>query len=96
MHPVIATHPFTGRKTIYVNSVFTVKINELTEDESKSTLEFLFAHVTRPEFQCRFRWQPNSVAFWDNRAVQHYAVWDYFPSVRSGQRVTIRGDRPFV
>jgi alpha-ketoglutarate-dependent taurine dioxygenase len=96
VHPVIATHPFTGRKTIYVNSVFTVKINELTEDESKSTLEFLFAHVTRPEFQCRFRWQPNSVAFWDNRAVQHYAVWDYFPSVRSGQRVTIRGDRPFV
>lgn len=94
VHPVIATHPFTGRKTIYVNSIFTVRINELTESESKAVLEFLFAHVARPEFQCRFRWQPNSVAFWDNRAVQHYAVWDYYPALRSGQRVTIRGDRP--
>lgn len=94
VHPVIATHPFTGRKTIYVNSVFTARINELSEAESKAVLEFLFAHVTRPEFQCRFHWQPNSIAFWDNRAVQHYAVWDYYPAVRSGQRVTIRGERP--
>jgi taurine dioxygenase len=94
VHPVIATHPFTGRKTIYVNSVFTVRINELSETESEAMLKFLFAHVTRPEFQCRFRWQPDSIAFWDNRAVQHYAVWDYYPAVRSGQRVTIRGDRP--
>lgn len=96
VHPVITTHPLTGRKTIYVNSVFTVRINELTEAESKALLEFLFAHVTRPDFQCRFRWRRNSVAFWDNRAVQHYAVWDYYPSVRSGRRVTIRGDRPFA
>jgi len=95
VHPVIATHPFTGRKTIYVNSVFTVRINELSEAESEAVLKFLFAHVARPEFQCRFHWQPNSIAFWDNRAVQHYAVWDYYPAVRSGQRVTIRGDRPF-
>jgi taurine dioxygenase len=94
VHPVIATHPSTGRKTIYVNSVFTVRINELREDESKAVLEFLFAHVQRPEFQCRFRWQRNSIAFWDNRAVQHYAVWDYYPAVRSGLRVTIRGERP--
>jgi taurine dioxygenase len=94
VHPVITTHPFTGRKTIYVNSVFTVRINELSESESKAVLKFLFAHVTRPEFQCRFHWQRNSIAFWDNRAVQHYAVWDYYPAVRSGQRVTIRGDRP--
>ena len=94
VHPVITTHPFSRRKTIYVNSVFTVRINELTEAESKAILEFLFAHVTRPDFQCRFRWRRNSVAFWDNRAVQHYAVWDYYPAVRSGQRVTIRGDRP--
>jgi taurine dioxygenase len=93
-HPVVVTHPNTGRKAIYVNSVFTTRINELTEPESKAVLEFLFAHVTRPEFQCRFRWRRNSVAFWDNRAVQHYAVWDYYPSVRSGRRVTIRGDRP--
>jgi len=94
VHPVIATHPTTGRKTIYVNSAFTVRINELTQAESDAVLALLFAHVTRPEFQCRFRWQRHSVAFWDNRAVQHYAVWDYYPAVRSGRRVTIRGDRP--
>jgi taurine dioxygenase len=94
VHPVIATHPTTGRKTIYVNSVFTVRINELGEAESRAVLEFLFAHVMRPEFQCRFTWGRNSIAFWDNRAVQHYAVWDYYPAVRSGTRVTIRGDRP--
>jgi len=93
-HPVIATHPSTGRKTIYVNSVFTQRINELGEAESEAVLKFLFAHVTRPEFQCRFQWQRHSIAFWDNRAVQHYAVWDYRPALRSGQRVTIRGDRP--
>ncbi|HEY8521542.1 MAG TPA: TauD/TfdA family dioxygenase [Gammaproteobacteria bacterium] len=94
VHPVIATHPYTGRKTIYVNSIFTVRINELEPAESDAVLAFLFAHVARPEFQCRFRWRRNSIAFWDNRAVQHYAVWDYYPAVRSGYRVTIRGDRP--
>ena len=57
-------------------------------------LRFLFEHATKPDFQVRFRWRPNSVAFWDNRAVQHIAVWDYFPQVRSGFRVTIKGDRP--
>jgi taurine dioxygenase len=93
-HPVIVVHPHTGRKAIYVNSVFTSRINELEEHESQALLEFLFSHVTMPQFQCRFRWRRNSVAFWDNRAVQHYAVWDYYPAVRSGQRVTIRGDRP--
>ncbi len=94
VHPVVATHPATGRKTIYVNSAFTVRINELTAAESDAVLALLFAHVARPEFQCRFRWQRHSVAFWDNRAVQHYAVWDYYPAVRTGHRVTIRGDRP--
>jgi taurine dioxygenase len=95
VHPVIATHPSTGKKAIYVNSTFTVRINELSEPESDAVLKLLFAHVARPEFQCRFRWQRNSIAFWDNRAVQHYAVWDYYPAVRTGRRVTIRGDRPF-
>jgi taurine dioxygenase len=95
VHPVIATHPSTGRKTIYVNSTFTVRINELTPAESDAVLGLLFAHVARPEFQCRFNWRRHSVAFWDNRAVQHYAVWDYYPAVRTGRRVTIRGDRPF-
>ena len=94
VHPVIATHPLTKRKTLYVNSIFTTRINELGERESRDLLEFLFAHVTRPDFQCRFRWRRNSIAFWDNRAVQHYAVWDYYPAVRAGRRVTIRGDRP--
>ena len=93
VHPVIATHPRTGKKTLYVNSIFTVRINELTKSESDAVLELLFAHVTRPEFQCRFKWQRHSVAFWDNRAVQHYAVWDYYPAVRTGRRVTIRGER---
>ena len=93
-HPVITTHSETGRKTIYVNSVFTTHINELAEKESDAVLSFLFAQVSRPEFHCRFKWQPNSVAFWDNRATQHLAIWDYYPNVRAGQRVTIRGDRP--
>jgi taurine dioxygenase len=94
VHPVIATHPKTKRKALYVNSIFTVRINELGERESREVLALLFEHVTRPDFQCRFRWRRNSIAFWDNRAVQHYAVWDYYPAVRSGRRVTIRGDRP--
>ena len=94
VHPVVAVHPRTGRKALYVNSIFTLRINELSEAESRATLDFLFRHVQRPEFRCRFRWRQNSVAFWDNHAVQHYAVWDYYPAVRSGQRVTVRGDRP--
>jgi len=94
VHPVVTRHPNTGRAALYVNSAFTVRINELSESESRAMLDFLFAHVQRPEFQCRFRWRTNSVAFWDNRAVQHYAVWDYYPEVRTGQRVTIRGGRP--
>ena len=91
---MITTHSETGRKTIYVNSVFTTHINELAEKESDAVLSFLFAQVSRPEFHCRFKWQPNSVAFWDNRATQHLAIWDYYPNVRAGHRVTIRGDRP--
>jgi taurine dioxygenase len=62
--------------------------------ESKAILNFLYDHVARPDFQCRFRWYPNSIAFWDNRACQHRAIWDYYPARRAGNRVTIRGDRP--
>lgn len=95
VHPVVRTHPVTGRKALFVNENFTMHINELSSEESRAVLDLLFAHSTRPAFQVRFNWQPHSVAFWDNRAVQHIAMWDYFPQVRSGNRVTIKGDRPF-
>jgi taurine dioxygenase len=94
-HPVVRTHPVTGRKALFVNENFTTHINELSAEESRAVLDFLYAHSTKPAFQVRFSWQPHSVAFWDNRSVQHIAMWDYFPQVRSGSRVTIKGDRPF-
>ena len=93
-HPVIRTHPVTGRKALFVNEMFTTRIMELPKAESDAVLGFLREHVQRPDFQCRFRWQPNSVAFWDNRCTQHHAIWDYWPETRSGYRVTIRGDHP--
>jgi len=94
-HPVVRTHPVTKRKGLFVNRIFTSRINGVTEAESESLLQFLFRHIGKPEFQVRFRWRPGSVAFWDNRAVQHYAIWDYFPKTRSGYRVTVAGDRPY-
>ncbi len=94
-HPVIRTHPVTGRKAIFVNPVFTVGLKDLARDEADAVLQFLYRHNAKPQFQARFRWRPNSVAFWDNRCVQHIAMWDYFPNVRSGFRVTVQGDRPF-
>ncbi len=94
-HPVIRSHPVTGRKGIFVNPVFTVGIKDLPEEEGEAILRFLYAHNNRPQFQVRFRWQQNSIAFWDNRCVQHIAMWDYFPNVRSGNRVTVKGDRPY-
>jgi taurine dioxygenase len=93
-HPVVRTHPVSGRRALYVNRGFTTGINDLPEDEGRALLEFLIEHSTKPDFQLRFRWRARSVAFWDNRAVQHLAIWDYFPQLRSGFRVTIRGDRP--
>ncbi len=96
VHPVIRTHPVTGRKVIYVNKGFTSHINELDQAESEAILRFLFEHVSNAYFQCRFRWEPNSVAFWDNRCTQHLAIWDYFPQVRSGFRVQIEDAAPAV
>ena len=90
-HPVIRTHPVTGRKVIFVNRLFTQTIVGLPVAESRAILDFLFEHVSRPEFQCRFRWRRNSVAMWDNRCTQHHAIWDYWPAIRSGYRVTIQG-----
>jgi taurine dioxygenase len=94
-HPVIRTHPVSGRKALFVNSGFTTRIAQLKRPESDAVLQFLYRHVETPEFHCRFRWQVNSVAFWDNRCVQHHAMWDYYPQRRHGHRVTIKGDAPF-
>lgn len=93
-HPVVRVHPVTGRKAIFVNSVFTTRIEGLTATESDALLRFLFEHIKDPNFQVRFRWEENSVAMWDNRCTQHLAVWDYFPQERRGIRVTVCGDRP--
>ena len=94
-HPVVRTHPVTGKKALYVNRGFTKRINGVPRDESAAILHYLYEHAENPLFQCRFRWQPNSVAFWDNRCVQHRAMWDYWPHTRSGFRVTVAGDKPF-
>ena len=95
-HPVIRTHPVSGRKSLFVNDGFTTRINELSESESAAILQLLFAHATRPEFTIRWRWQENDIAFWDNRVTQHYAVDDYRPQRRVMQRATILGDVPFL
>jgi taurine dioxygenase len=93
-HPVVRTHPVTGRNALYVNNNFTTRIVGVTKDESDVLLPYLLHHVQRPDFQVRFRWEPGSVAFWDNRCTQHYAVADYSGQRRIMHRVTIRGDRP--
>ena len=94
VHPVVRTHPETGRKALYVNRMFTTRINDVSREEGETILAYLAGHCARPEFQMRFRWRENSVAFWDNRCVQHLALWDYHPQTRSGFRVTIKGDKP--
>lgn len=93
-HPVIRTHPVTGRKALFVNRLFTQYISGIPAEESRAILDFLFDHASRPHFQCRFRWRRNSVAMWDNRCTQHHAIWDYWPHTRSGYRVTIQGEKP--
>ena len=89
------THPVTGRQGLYVNRGFTLRIPQLRKNESDALLEMLYRHIETPEFQCRFKWQANSVAFWDNRCAQHHAMFDYFPHRRYGHRVTVCGDKPF-
>jgi taurine dioxygenase len=95
-HPIVAVHPDTGRKLLFVNKVFTSHIPALSAKESDALLDMLYRHIENPRFMCRFRWQPNSVAFWDNRCTQHQAIFDYFPARRSGYRVTINGTRPLA
>ena len=93
-HPIARTHPVTGRTALYVNRSFTTRIRDLAPNESRAVLDMLFDHLENPHYQCRFRWEPNSVALWDNRCVQHLAVWDYYPEVRHGLRVSIVGEKP--
>jgi taurine dioxygenase len=94
-HPVVRTHPETGRKGLYVNAAFTSHVEGMEREASDRLLELLYRQASIPEYQCRFRWKRGSIAFWDNRAVQHYANSDYFPSRRVMERVTIVGDTPY-
>ncbi len=94
-HPVIRTHPVTGRKSIFVNATFTKKIAGMRSKESAPLLAFLFEHVGSPEFTCRFRWRSNSIAMWDNRCTQHRVISDNLHAHRRMERVTICGDEPF-
>ena len=94
-HPAVRTHPETGSKALYVNKAHTTHFKDWTELESKSLLEFLFHHQVRTEFTCRFSWEKNSLAFWDNRCVQHNPVNDYQGFRRKMHRVTIAGDKPY-
>ena len=94
-HPVIRTHPETGKKVIYVNSLFTTHIDGLRSAESQALLEMLFAHIATVEYTCRFQWQPHSIAIWDNRSTQHKPINEYFPAHRRMERITIDGDKPY-
>jgi alpha-ketoglutarate-dependent taurine dioxygenase len=93
-HPVVRTHPETGRKALYVNGGHTVRFKDMTEEESAPLLQYLFAHQQRPEFTCRFRWDVGSIAFWDNRCAQHNPINDYHGFRRVMHRVTLAVDHP--
>jgi len=93
-HPVVCTHERTGRRYLYVNRIFVERLADRTREESLDLLDRLCRQADFPEYQCRFTWEPGSIAFWDNRAVQHYAASDYWPDVRVMERASIVGERP--
>ena len=93
-HPVVRTHPETGRKALYVNVAHTARFVDMTEEESRPLLRYLFEHAVRPEFTCRFRWQPGSLALWDNRCAMHNPINDYHGYTRRMHRITLAGDIP--
>jgi taurine dioxygenase len=93
-HPVVRVHPETGKKALYVNSAHTVSFEGMTMEESAPLLQYLFRHQVRPDFTCRFRWRPGSIALWDNRCAQHNAINDYQGHRRLMLRITLAGDRP--
>jgi taurine dioxygenase len=93
-HPAVRTHPETGKRALYVNTAHTARFADMTEEESAPILNYLFQHQTRPEFTCRFRWEPGSVAFWDNRCAQHNPINDYHGFRRIMHRITLAGDTP--
>jgi taurine dioxygenase len=93
-HPAIRVHPETGRKALFVNPIYPTRFDGMTREESAPILDFLYAHATRPEFTCRFRWRARSLALWDNRCAMHYAINDYDGQRRLMHRTTIAGDRP--
>jgi taurine dioxygenase len=93
-HPVVRTHPETGRKALYVNAGYVVRFSGWTEEESQPLLSYLYEHATKPEYACRFRWATNSLAIWDNRCVMHKAINDYLGQRRVMHRLAVEGDRP--